>query len=880
MIHSKNVGRLLAFRRKAYLCTVKRLYPLLFFLTGTLCVAAQERLTGTVTDAASGEPLPQVSVFYEDTKTLVYTDDRGHYALPRRKGYLIFSCVGYDRRRVFVKTDQWLNVRLESLDNRLGEARVQGKRRKYSRKNNPAVELMQRVIAHKNAYVLRSRDYCSRRRNARLDFAFYDVSDSLFARGALHRLAFLKDYVETGVTGKRILPISTEETAEELLFRRTPRQDKSILQGRRQRGLNDFFQTGDILTKTLRDYFTDIDVYDNDIHLFQRVFTGPAADHGALALYRYFIEDTLTLAGTRCIQVSFTPNNPQDHAFSGTLYVAADTTFRIVQAVLNVPARSGVNFIDELQITLDYAQLPDGGIVLAQSDAVFLLSVADFFTKLQVRRRAAYADYAFAPIAAERFDFPGRQRQEPGALRRDAAFWQHARGDSLAATDRLDAMLTDVRRTKGFRSALFVLKLLTENFIETRTDPSRPNYVDIGPVNTLVSNNDLEGWRLRASAQTTALLHPRLFAKGYVAYGFRDHRWKGKAELTYSFKEKEYSPEEFPADRLTLTWQDDVSTPSDQFMRTDKDNVFTSLKWTTVEHFNYSRFFRLAYDREWGDGWRIQAQAQAERRTPALALFYQPLDGQPFPSLAGERRPHLRTTDLTLALIYQPGASWVNSKQRRFTTSRNAPRYELSHTVGVGGALGGDYAYHYTRLSLFRRFWFGSWGRVNTSLRLGAQWSQVPFPLLILPAANLSYLIETGTFSLIDNMEFLNDRSAELLVSWDASGKLLNRVPLLKRLKWREIIGCNVLWGHLTDKNNPAARPTDRRLFHFPGRLAADGSFTPLSRTMSSTPYVEAYVGLHNVFKFFHFQLVRRLTYLDRPGTTKWGVRMKVELDF
>ncbi|MGN1260927.1 MAG: carboxypeptidase-like regulatory domain-containing protein, partial [Alloprevotella sp.] len=182
-----------------------------------------------------------------------------------------------------------------------------------------------------------------------------------------------------------------------------------------------------------------------------------------------------------------------------------------------------------------------------------------------------------------------------------------------------------------------------------------------------------------------------------------------------------------------------------------------------------------------------------------------------------------------------------------------------------------------------KRFWLQSWGKIDVLTKGGIQWSRVPFPLLVMPAANLSYIKEDNMFELINNMEFMNDRYVQLMMSWDLNGKIFNRIPLLKKLKWREYIGCNVLWGTLSSKNNPflEKNAANDRLFYFPGRFNADGSFEYISTVMDKKkPYVEVMAGIHNIFKLLHVEYVRRLTYTDRPGTDKWGIRLMIRMTF
>ena len=248
---------------------------------------------------------------------------------------------------------------------------------------------------------------------------------------------------------------------------------------------------------------------------------------------------------------------------------------------------------------------------------------------------------------------------------------------------------------------------------------------------------------------------------------------------------------------------------------------------------------------------------------------------------------------------YQPGVKYLNVKNQRFLANREAPIYGIAHTIGIKGFLGGDYNYNHTEFTLKKRFWLKSWGSIDAFHSAMIQWNTVPFQLLCLPQANPSYLRNDNTFSLISNMEFLNDRSLALMYRWNLNGKLLNRIPLIKKLKWRENIGFNMMWGYLTDKNNPfrfndtsrypdeaskLADPGYEFLYNMPGEWVnmQDGTrqYQPITQVMNSwTPYVEINVGLSNLWKFFSIDYYHRLTYI-RPGTQTWGIRFAFEASF
>lgn len=858
----------------------------LLFYIGVLMtlVGWAQNITGVVTDAKTGQPIPFANVRYEKGGG-GQTDTDGNFSLPFKAGRIYVSIIGYDTRNFKVSQPGHHQVKLDPTDLSFDEAVVTGRKDKYSRKNNPAVELMRKVIAAKKNSNLKEHDYYSIDRYSKLTLAFNEMTERVFQEGEFKKFAFLKEHVETcNETGKLILPLSVDEAVTRYIYRKDPETEKSIVLGKRSTGVNDLINTGEIMSTMLQDCFSDVDIYQDDIRLLQYPFTSPISSKTAIGFYRYFIEDTLQVDNEKCIHVSFTPNNSQDFGFSGNLYIVADSTYRVKRVQMGVPMRTGINFVEGMDITQVYEQLPSGEQVLIKDDMIVQLRLAKFIQKFQVRRTTEYSNYDFSKIPDKAFRFKGDQMTAANAMMQDEEFWEERRSEDLTASeDKMSLFIKRLEGIKGFKPVLFVGKAFIENFVETSVDPKHPSKVDIGPVNTMISQNFVDGLRLRASAQTTANLHPHIFLRGYVAYGFKDHRWKGLGEVTYSFNEKAYLPREFPVNNLTFTYNRDVMSPSDKFMPTDKDNVFISFKWTDVEHMMYYENYTLRWDREWENGVRFKLQLRTEENEPTAALFYQPLIAGSGPTKQGYLGK-IRTTDLTAALTYQPGAKWMNTKQRRIAANNDAPIYSLSHTTGVEGVLGSDYTYNVTEAGVYKRFWMNSWGKIDVNLKGGVQWNKVPYPLLIMPAANLSYIIEDNTFNLIDNMEFLNDRYASLMLSWDMNGKLFNRIPLLKKLKWREFIGCNVLWGTLSSKNNPFLEKNagDARLFYFPGTFDAEtGTYDYLSHVMDKkTPYVEVVAGIHNIFKLFHIQYVHRLTYVDRPDTQKWGIRFMLRVKF
>ena len=848
---------------------------LLFLLLGCCISVSAQNIQGVVTDSLTNEPIPYLSVFYEGKGVGSITDNDGNYKVETRKGWnkLTFSAVGYVTKVVNIipGVTKNLNVRMRPDDIMLDEVVVKPKREKYSRKNNPAVELMKKVIAHKKNNKLSENDYYQYNKYQKITMSLNDVTPEMLEKGMYKKMPFLKDQIELcEETNKFILPISVDETASQKIYRKHPKSEKTIIKGMSSTGVNELFATGDMLSTVLKDVFTDVNIYDNDIRLLQYPFISPISSSDAISFYKFYIMDTTFVDKDKCFHLTFVPNNSQDFGFTGHLYVLADSSYTVKKCTMNLPKKSGVNFVDNMDIIQEFEQLPNGEWVLKTDDMIVEMTLMKIMQGFQIRRTTRYSDYAFDELPQQLFKRKGAEIKEADAMMRGDDFWNQYRPVPLTQTESsMDMLVKRLEQMPGFKYVIFVLKAFIENFVETGTK-EHPSKVDIGPVNTMISNNYIDGLRLRMSAQTTANLNPHLFFKGYYAYGFKDHRSKYMGEVEYSFNKKEYLPREFPKNSITFSYQYDVMSPTDKFLKTDKDNVFVSFKTSTVDQMSYVRNIALKYENETQFGLKTTVEVKHSTEEPTGGLAYITNDDQK--TLV----PEIQTMEASLAFRYAPGETFVNTKQRRIPVSFDAPVFTLSHTAGFKGVLGGEYNYNLTEIGLYKRFWFSSWGKIDMFVKGGAQWNKVPFPLLIMPAANLSYILQRETFNLINNMEFLNDRYASLDVSWDLNGKIFNRIPLLKKLKWREAIGFKMLYGHLPDKNNPMKHPGDSELFLFPTR---DGR--PTSFVMDpKTPYMECSVGIHNIFKILHIDYVRRLNYLDHPDANKWGVRFMVMMTF
>ena len=851
---------------------MKFLLRILFF---TVCFAspayAQYKLEGIVTDSLTKEPLPYSSVYLKGTTEGCMTDDDGRFSFTtyRSEGKLVISAIGYNEYSQLVHPARGirLSVALSPTSYAINEVVVKPKREHYRKKDNPAVAFVRRMIEHRDDYSPERCDYWQRDRYEKMTFAINDF-DSLKQQKWLYRkFKFLTDYVDTSaVTGKPLLAISNRELLATDYYRRSPRSERQRVSARRQAGVDEMFsQQG--MEQAISVTMTDVDIFQNNITLFTNKFVSPLSSLGP-SFYKYYLMDTLSVAGKPCVDLTFVPFNSESFGFTGHLYVMLDSTYFVRRVVMNFPQKINLNFVDYMKLEQDFDRSETGVRELVHESITTEFKLVDNSDGIYARRDVYYRNYGYEPTqdGLEALGRPEKVIEPPEASMRSEEYWDENRQVEVSRKETsVDKMMTQLRSYPVFFWTEKVLKVLFTGYIPAPKEKAPLFY--IGMMNTTISGNALEGVRLRAGGMTTAWLNPHLFGRGYLAYGFRDRRFKGLAELEYSFNRKKEYANEFPIHSLKLRYLSDVNQYGQHYLYTSQDNVFLSLKRQKDDRIGYQRKAELTYTNEFHSGFSFQLTTRLrEEESSHLIPFVQMAEaGQPDEGA----RPvsSLSTSELEVKLRYAPNEKFFQTQWNRFPVSLDAPVFTLTHTLSAKGVLGSDYTYNYTEFGFQKRFWFSAFGYTDVILKAGKVWDKVPFPLLIIPNANLSYTIQPESYSLMNAMEFMNDEYASWDVTYYLNGFLFNRIPLLKKLKWREVLSCRGLYGHLSDKNNPALSDG---LYCFPAG----------SHVMGHTPYVEVGVGIENILKVLRVDYVWRLTYRDLPGIDKSGLRISLHVTF
>lgn len=830
--------------------------------------------SGIVKDSITGEPLPFVSVYFDGSTIGAMTDDNGTFTLQNNQGYtkLAAASLGYDTKFIDLKPGKKndnLEVLLKPTAFEISEVVVKPKREKYTRKDNPAVELIKKVIAHKNDNRIEAKPEYQTEVYEKLSLSLDNFNPNLDKNKFLKKFKFIKNYLDTSeFNGKPILTVSVRENLSDFYYRKSLKAEKTIVRAKRMQGIDKTLDDGGGITSNLEEIFKSINIFDNNIPILLNRFVSPLSSTLATTYYHYYIMDTLDVGGDKCVDLAFVPANSESYGFTGRLYITLDGNYAVKKVLLNTPANINLNWVDKLRIEQEFKQMPDSTWVLDQENTFVNFYVVKGTQQLYAHQLRNYDNYNFNVQNADSvFGLLGALHVLPEATAQPDTFWTHNRPIPLKEKeDALKDLLGQLRKVPAFNAIIKTAEILITGYIPTANDKKVTKF-DFGPMNTTFSANHLEGFRMRVGGMTTANLNPYWFASGYLAYGTNDRKIKYNLKLTHSFTKKEYHEGENPVNNLSFIQEYDVYTPGQDFLFTSKDNIFVAWKvGEPVTKMQYIRKSVLQYEKEWLNGltWKSWIMNQNNEAAGTLQYIKRDESGNLY---------HIKdftTSEIGTQLRFAPGERAYNGrsgKESVFNLSKDAPVFKLSHQLGIKGVLGGDYNYNHTEISAEKRIWLSSFGHIDAQIKAGKVWDKVPFPLLILPNTNQSITIQPEAFHMMNALEFVTDQYVSFNATYYLKGWILNRIPGIKWLRLREVLSFNMIYGGLTDKNNPTLTPG---LFLLP-----DGT-----QPLGSTPYMECSVGLENIFKILRIDYYRRLTYLDHPDIKKGGIRIALRFTF
>jgi len=888
----------------------KKIGLAVLMLSSSLFLWAETSVSGVVVDADTGEKLPFVQIYFikpssEGTLATQYgttSDIDGNFTISNPAGYttINFQMMGYKTEMYTVKTDvQKKNVKIKMKPDVYGLQDVvvtpKHQKQKYKRKGNPAVELIRNVISHKDSFAVKSADHYRAETYRRMSFALDNFTPN-FQKGFWKSFKLMEKYIDT--TGVYpALTISIRENLGHEYFQRRPRREKKEIDRQRIFGVESVFSTQSI-ENNMKSVFTDVDLYDDNMNLLFNRFVSPLSSALAVSYYQYYIMDTIMLDGDSVIDLAFVPVNSESYSFTGHLYIVNDSTYKIKKYAINIPPHINLNFVSHYSVEHSYKKLDNGLWAPDRTNTYCKFYLVNRKKTLLARQTKLYTDFDFETALPSNAFAPGLrsdtvERKDSTTFREDIRWWDEHRPEPLTFYENsVMDLLEELKTTPKFNALIKTGDALLTEFITTV--PSNrwgESKWDFGPILNFVSWNKLEGVRLRVGGTTTANVHKQLFFSGYMAFGTHDLRPKGQAELMWSFNKKYYHQYEPLRDYISIMAMYDVEEPGQQVGLFQRDNLIMSIPIGTItDHYEqYIARARLQYYKDFPNQLTFKARFDYEYNEAAGAMHYDRITridslGR---VLAQERcydRNNLNAYhDFygTFELRYTPGSHFPINRygvESPFTLEQDAPVIAIQHQIGYlddrglrdsKGVGGHGFFYNHTQITAEKRFWFSSFGHLDTRIQAGYVWNKVPFTKLYSPTTSTSILLGKNAFNQMQPSEFMFDAYVSWYLTYFFKGWILNRIPGINRLKLRGVVSFLGIYGGLTKKNNPYL-PGNEGIYAFPNdlsRLTFDPNnpdVVTAGRTLSpigKLPYMEITAGLENILKFIRIDYVRRLTY-------------------
>ncbi|MFD0749028.1 DUF5686 family protein [Mucilaginibacter calamicampi] len=836
----------------------------LSLLYSTFLFAQATVVSGKVIDATDKETLPFVTVSFPGTTIGVTTDNDGKFTLStsRQLQQVKISFIGYKDMLLNIqpgKTQSLGTISLQRSAQELTEVEIKsGAKVRYRNRENPAVELIRRVIANKAKNSPERYNYVEYLEYDRLQFALSNLSTTLTDKKAFRKYAFLLDNRDSiTVPGKTLTPFYLDEKLSQYYYRRNPEAENTIIKGTKKTDLGAFIDA-DGFGDYLKNMYAKVDIYENNIFLVTKNFLSPISDNSP-NYYKFFITDTIVTAdSSKLVELSFTPRNTADILFEGKIYVTIDSNYAVQRVKLGVNNHINVNYLEWMNISQDFEKNADGRYHVIKST-----TQAEFKTGKKRNgglvgiRTFSYGNYRINQLPPDTAFTKKQSEDEIDELKkRPDAFWENNRLDKLTgAESKVYSNIDSLTHMKSFQRLADIATLLLAGYKSFGP-------FEMGPANTFYSFNPVEGLKLRLGGRTTTDLSKRYYFETYLAYGFKDEKWKYFLSGTYSLNNK--SIYKFPQHYVRFSFNRDTKVPGAQLQFVQRDNILLSFTRGTNDKYLYNDLYKFDYVREFQNHLSYNFTFRNLKQTPAGSLYYQNNTG---------RIQDLTTTDATFAFRYAPNEKFYPTKLYRIPIPNKYPIFSVDYTVGINKLFGGQYNYHNLHARIDKRVYLSQLGWADTFIEGGRMFSTVPYPLLNIFRANQSFNYDLYSYNLMNFLEFVSDKYVSINIDQHFQGFFFNKIPLLKKLQWREVASFKAIKGGLSDTNNPAL---NKSLFQFP--VTATGA--PITYGLGNEPYMEGSVGVENIFKLLRVDFVRRFSYLDHPEVSPYGFRARVKFEF
>ncbi|MBX9852443.1 MAG: DUF5686 and carboxypeptidase regulatory-like domain-containing protein [Cytophagaceae bacterium] len=805
-------------------------------------------VNGKVTDAETGEPLPFANIYFKETNIGTATDFDGFYTIKTStpKDSVTCSFFGYtSRTKAIVKgVTQTIDFQLSPEVSSFEEIVITGR-------ENPAFPVMRNVIKNKDKNDKRKLSAYEYESFNKIEISLDNVSEKFQDKKVMQQIAKMLDSVKAraGEDGKPVLPVFVSEALSNYYHRANPDKTKEVIIATKISGIG--ITDGSLTSQLIGSSFQEYNFYRNWLNILEKDFVSPIADEWQ-GFYEYVLDDSMFIGDKWCYKIDFKPRREQDLAFTGTIWIN-DTTFALKQIEATIDKKANLNYIEKIKIQQELDPSSEGAWLPVKTRV--LIDIAELKSNSTGLLAKFYTSNRYFNINHPR---PPEFYDELLVVEEDATmkskeFWDERRHDSMTTADKyVYSMIDSIKNVPLVKTYVEILNVAVNGY-------KKVGKIDIGPYLFLYANNNIEGHRIRLGFKTNIDFSNRWIFKAYAAYGTLDERWKYGAEANYILSRHNWTvigvERREDIDQLGLAWD---------ILNSGNNNIFLAFsRWGTLRGPYYSTQNMVRFERKFSKDFSQKIILKNRTFDPLYPFaYYNDLKRQDSTLQTG-----FTTSEIILESRYAKDEFFLQNDNDRISMgTKRWPIFTLRYTMGLKGALGSQFNYHKLNLDISDIFRWGTFGRTYFNFSAGRIFSPVPYPLLEVHIGNESPFYTTAAFNLMNYFEFISDNYAALKYRHYFEGLFFNRIPLIKKLKWRLLTTGGIVYGGISRKNQEMIPSVD-----------ANGQNIRIFSSLEQKPYVELGYGIENIFKVLRVDAFHRITYRDRPGVNTFGVKVSFQ---
>jgi hypothetical protein len=810
-------------------------------LISILAFSQKTKVSGAVKDSVTNEALPFVNVFFKGTKVGVTTDIEGKFTIETfyATDSIVISFIGYNKLIIPVKKDQsqHLEIFLNESITSLQEITI------ISSDINPAHAIIKNVLRNKKINNREKLDAYQYEVYNKIQFDINNLTEDFKSTKAFKKFDFIFDNVDT--TGaKEFLPLFVTESLSDYYFRKFPKTHKEVIKGSNVSGVDN-----ESISQFTGDMYQQVNIYDNYLTIFRKNFISPISRQ-CMSYYKFYLIDSLNIDGYWCYQLEFTPKRKGELTFDGTLWVH-DTTYAIKKVSSTISKEANINFVNNLQVTQTFKQV-EKEVWMLTKDELFI----DFqWTKKGLgfygRKTTSYNKFIINELKEEPF-YAGVENIfiADSANNRDDHFWEKNRHDTLTAQQQeVYKMIDTLQQLPVMRTYADIIYLLATGYKVF-------GKFEAGEYTSLYSFNEVEGHRFRGTLRTSNDFSKRIELSAFGAYGLLDNVFKYGGASRFFITKK-------PRRLVHIVHKKDVEQIGISSNAYNNTGVVSSLfRRNPFNKFIFNTETRLSYTREWFHGFSSTLLIRNSVLEPIGIIDF--VNTDQLGNITSIDK--INTSEITLQTRFAYNEKYISGEFDRVSLGTKFPIIEFNYGYGIPDFLGSEYEFHRLKFSFKHKIPLGILGKFNYQFSLGKIFGNIPYPLLEVHPGNETWSYNDDAFNMMNIGEFISNEFITAKIENHFDGLFLNKFPLLKKLKWREVVALQGVWGRLSNVSNLPMELPD------------------FSKSLEKRPYLESSLGIENIFKFLRIDVIWRLSYLNNDfegiKVAPFGIRAKLQFDF